>query len=84
MISSLLQGLSDIQLKNSPYQLSWTPTLEEKVYSLRSAVSREPMLVLVNSNMTFVLRTDSSNTGLGAVRRWTAFINVDLTVVGSF
>ena len=66
-VSSFTGPLSDMLRKNSPNQLPWTPALEEKFCHLRDALSEEPVLVLPDRNKNFILRTDASNTGVGAV-----------------
>lgn len=66
-MSALTGPLSDLLKKNCSNHIPWTPPLEEKFYELRDAFTKEPILMLPNSDKSFYLRTDASNDGLGAV-----------------
>ena len=66
-VSFFTGPLSDMLKKNSPNVLPWTPALEDKFFHLRDALSEDPVLVLPNRTNPFVLRTDASNDGVGAV-----------------
>ena len=59
--------LSNLLRKNSPDKLVWTEELNDNFSKLKQALCSEPVLKLPDSNLTFILRTDASNTSLGAV-----------------
>ena len=51
--------------KNSPVQ--WTDEAERAFYKLKEALAGEPVLQLVKPDFPFILQTDASDEGLGAV-----------------
>ena len=59
--------LSDLLRKTSPESLPWKEDLFERFYHLNAALSSQPVLKLPDPPETFVLRTDASLNGLGAV-----------------
>ena len=59
--------LSDLLRKTSPEPLPWNEDLLERFYHLKAALSSQPVLKLPDPHETFVLRTDASLHGLGAV-----------------
>lgn len=59
--------LSDLLRKTSPEPLPWNEELLEKFHCQKEALSSQPVLTLPDPNKTFVLRTDASLHGLGAV-----------------
>ena len=55
--------LSDLTKKGLPKSVRW----EEKAFvTLRESLVRRPIMRLPGHNKTFILRTDTSNCGLGA------------------
>ena len=65
--SELSASLSDLLWKNTPEPIHWTKELSDKFDKLKQALCSEPVLKLPDPNLTFILRTDASNTSLGAV-----------------
>ena len=65
--SHLSSCLSDLLRKNVREPLVWTEELLSKFNALKSALSSEPILKLPDANAPFILRTDASEYGLGAV-----------------
>ncbi|XP_076041374.1 uncharacterized protein LOC143025500 isoform X2 [Oratosquilla oratoria] len=59
--------LSDLLRKTSPEPLPWTEDLLDRFCHLKAAISSQPILRLPDPKLTFVLRTDASLYGLGAV-----------------
>ena len=59
--------LSDLLRKDSPEPIPWNETLLECFSHLKTAISSRPILRLPDINKTFVLRTDASLHGLGAI-----------------
>ena len=51
--------------KNSP--LAWTAAAEEAFLRLKNALAGEPVLQLIEPTLPFILQTDASDQGLGAV-----------------
>ena len=65
-IAAPLQQLTSSKLgKNSP--VPWTDEAERAFYKLREALMGEPVLQLVKPDFPFILQTDASDQGLGAV-----------------
>jgi len=59
--------LTDLTKKKQPTQVVWTPECEEAFRTLKDRLSSFPVVRLVDLDKEFVLRTDASNHGLGAV-----------------
>ena len=65
-IAAPLQQLTSAKLsKNSP--VPWTDEAERAFFKLREALMGEPVLQLVKPDFPFILQTDASDEGLGAV-----------------
>ncbi|XP_076036803.1 uncharacterized protein LOC143022466 [Oratosquilla oratoria] len=65
--SDYTSPLSDLLRKTSPKPLPWTEDLLDRFCHLKAAISSQPILRLPDLKLTFVLRTDASLYGLGAV-----------------
>ncbi|TAE09121.1 MAG: hypothetical protein EAZ95_16405, partial [Bacteroidetes bacterium] len=59
--------MSGLTRKNQPEKVRWTAECEEAFMNLKTALMEKPILRLPNLNKDFVLRTDASHIGLGAV-----------------
>lgn len=59
--------LTDLTRKGSSNKLEWGEPHERAFESLKQAISHPPILRLPKVSETFVLQTDASNEGLGAV-----------------
>lgn len=65
--SSLTSPMSDMLRKGIREPLVWTRDLQNKFNDLKTALSSDPVLKLPDAKLQFVVRTDASNYGLGAV-----------------
>ena len=65
--ADLTAPLSDLLKKTVREPLLWTDELLACFNHLKSILSSSPVLRLPDTNLTFVLRTDASNKGVGAV-----------------
>jgi len=59
--------LTNLTKKNAPNKVIWGPSQQEAFDRIKDSLTKEPILKLVDFNKPFILRTDASNTGLGAV-----------------
>lgn len=55
------------QLMNKGVMFLWGPAQKEAFHLLKQAMTSAPVLALPNYQLPFVLETDASNTGIGAV-----------------
>jgi len=60
-------SLTDMTMKNEPNELVWTEAKNRAFEILRRHISRPPILILPNFEQEFVLQTDASNDGIGAI-----------------
>lgn len=65
--SSRAAVLTDMVGSRSPSQLKWTKDTEAAFQDLRTALSKESVLHNPDFNQSFILQTDASDRGLGAV-----------------
>jgi len=59
--------LTDATRKGSPNEVHWSQAQENAFVTLKEHVSNPPILRLPDVSRPFVLQTDASNTGLGAI-----------------
>ncbi|KAL1249189.1 hypothetical protein QQF64_020194 [Cirrhinus molitorella] len=59
--------LTDLTRKGQPEKTPWGPTEEEAFQRIKTALTSEPVLRAPDFNCPFLLQTDASDTGLGAV-----------------
>ncbi|XP_067939845.1 LOW QUALITY PROTEIN: uncharacterized protein [Watersipora subatra] len=59
--------LSDLTKKGQPNKVIWTDAQEKAYRKLRATITEKPVLKLPDITKQFTLRTDASDTGLGAV-----------------
>lgn len=59
--------LTQLTKKGESNAVKWTPVHDEAFHKLKQRISSPPILRLPNFTQTFVLRTDASDTSLGAV-----------------
>lgn len=60
-------ALTDLTRKSSPVQVRWTEPAKKAFEDIQNALCNEPVLYCPDFEKTFVLQTDASDTGLGAV-----------------
>lgn len=65
--SAMAAPLTDMTRKGSPAQLDWSPVHVRTFEALKKLMSTAPILRLPDLDRPFVLRTDASDRGLGAV-----------------
>lgn len=59
--------LTDLTKKGQPNKVRWEQPQEKAFMTLKSEITSEPILHLPDSSKPFVLRTDASDVGIGAV-----------------
>ena len=65
--STVAAGLTDMPRKGAPSKVYWSPVAEKAFRSLIDSLCKKPILCLPDLNTDFILRTDASNFGIGAV-----------------
>lgn len=65
--SSLLSPLTDLTKKGSCAQIKWNADCQKAFDSIQRILTSKPVLILPNFDSEFILRTDASNKGFGAV-----------------
>ena len=65
--SSISAPLSDLTKKGQPSKVRWGPEQENAFQSLINQLTQSPILCLPNFEKEFILQTDASNIGIGAV-----------------
>ncbi len=65
--SSLAAPLTDLTRKGQPEKVQWSSASEEAFQKIKEALTSEPILRAPDFSCPFLLQTDASDTGLGAV-----------------
>ncbi|XP_069835633.1 uncharacterized protein [Dendropsophus ebraccatus] len=65
--STLAKPLTDLTKKRLPQVISWTPDCEQALTALKQALASAPVLQSPDFNRQFIVQTDASAYGLGAV-----------------
>ena len=66
--AALAAPLSDLTRKGQPNKVEWGAAPQEKAYqSIKALLTKEPVLRLPDPRKTYFLRTDASDSGIGAV-----------------
>ena len=65
--STIAAPLTDRTKAREPNKIIWTDREDKAYVTLKDALSSSPILILPNFQDPFVLRTDASDTGIGAV-----------------
>jgi hypothetical protein len=65
--ASIAAPLTDALKNGRPAEIVWTPTMDTAFTELKHRVSSAPVLHLADVSRPFVLRTDASDKGIGAV-----------------
>ena len=63
----LATPLTDLTKKDRPDKLEWTDACEEAMRTLKTKLTSAPIMRLPDKEKPYVLRTDASDQGLGAV-----------------
>ena len=65
--ASLAKPLTDCTRKNAPNTIDWNETNTKAFSELKAAIAQAPVLKLPNFDEAFILTTDASCSGIGAV-----------------
>ena len=65
--STIAAPLYELTRQRLPHHVTWTDEAEEAFRALKQALCEEPVLIAPDFNKPFLLHTDASRTGLGAV-----------------
>lgn len=65
--ATIASPLTDLTKKSCPNKVEWKELHQNSFEKLKSCLSDKPVLSLVNLNNEFILQTDASESGLGAV-----------------
>jgi len=65
--AAIASPLTDATRKGAPNQLPWEETQDKAFQELKARIVNPPILHLANFDKTFILQTDSSDIGIGAV-----------------
>ncbi|XP_065438558.1 uncharacterized protein LOC135981218 [Chrysemys picta bellii] len=65
--SDIVAPITDLTKKEKPDRVLWTEACEQGFQSIKSALAKEPVLASPDFEKPFLLCTDASNIGLGAV-----------------
>lgn len=65
--SARVAPLTDLTRKNCPNRICWTEEMMEAFQDIKVAVCEEPVLYCPHFGKSFVLQTDASDVGIGAV-----------------
>ncbi|KAI2647274.1 Retrovirus-related Pol polyprotein from transposon 17.6 [Labeo rohita] len=65
--SSIASPLTDLTRKGQPEKIEWSPEAERAFQRVKKALTSEPVLRAPDFTRPFLVQTDASDTGLGAV-----------------
>ncbi len=65
--STRVASLTDLTRKNCPNQICWTNEAKDAFQDIKAALCKDPVLYCPKFEEPFVLQTDASDTGIGAV-----------------
>ncbi|KAK7105052.1 hypothetical protein V1264_019673 [Littorina saxatilis] len=65
--AAITAPLSDMTRKGCPNRILWGPAQEKAYQTVRDLISRDPVLRLPDTAKEFILRTDASDEGIGAM-----------------
>ncbi|KAK7110805.1 hypothetical protein V1264_014623 [Littorina saxatilis] len=65
--AAITASLSDMTRKGCPNRILWGPAQEKAYQTVRDLMSRDPVLRLPDTAKEFILRTDASDEGIGAM-----------------
>ena len=67
MLPYIATPLTDLTRKSQPNKVVWTPDCTESFQKLKNALCSAPILQSPNFDEKFILQTDASDRGIGAV-----------------
>lgn len=65
--AAIAAPLTDLTKKGEPNEVIWGPAQEKAFLTLKKRITEKPILRIPDVSKRFVLRTDASDTGIGAV-----------------
>ena len=65
--SEIAGPLTDLTKEPGRRSITWTPQCQSSLERIQTALSKDPVLLLPDLAKTFILRTDASSVGMGAV-----------------
>ena len=65
--ATLAEPLTELTKKNQPEQIIWTPLVEQAFNTLKQDLVSAPIMQNPNFDEPFILQTDTSHIGVGAV-----------------
>ena len=66
-LATLVAPLTEHTKNHKPQKVTWTEESQKALEEVQSILSKEPVLLMPNVRKPFTIRTDASNSGLGAV-----------------
>ncbi|GFO13150.1 Pol polyprotein [Plakobranchus ocellatus] len=65
--ASISAPLSDLLRKGTPEKVQWTPRCDQSLAEIKRLFSSPPILIIPDMQETFIVRSDASDFGVGAV-----------------
>ncbi|GFO40671.1 reverse transcriptase [Plakobranchus ocellatus] len=65
--ASISAPLSDLLSKGTPEKVQWTPRYDQSLAEIKRLFSSPPILIIPDMQETFIVRSDASDFGIGAV-----------------
>jgi len=65
--AAITAPLTDLTRKGQPNRVQWTPACQQALETVQTLLTSDPILRLPDFERPFILRTDASDKGLGAV-----------------
>ncbi|GFO03057.1 reverse transcriptase [Plakobranchus ocellatus] len=65
--ASISAPLSDLLRKGTPEKVQWTPRCDQSLVEIKRLFSSPPILIIPDIQETFIVRSDTSDFGVGAV-----------------
>ena len=65
--ATLAEALTELTKKTQPEQIIWTSSVEQAFNTLKQALVSAPVMRNPNFDEPFILQTDASHIGVGAV-----------------
>ncbi|GFN91149.1 reverse transcriptase [Plakobranchus ocellatus] len=65
--ASISAPLSDLLRKGTPEKVQWTPRCDQSLAEIKRLFSSPPILIIPDMQDTFIVRSDASDFGVGAV-----------------
>ncbi|GFR76896.1 transposon Tf2-12 polyprotein [Elysia marginata] len=65
--SSIINPLTDLLRKGNPEKIIWSSECEKSLEHIQKILTEDPILIIPNLNDQFIVRTDASDYGIGAV-----------------